>query len=240
VLSEVRRSPFGPFLDLSDLFPEGVFAYLTLAGFAGVDSGTLSAFLSERGRGECAVHRVEQVHSSRVAAEEESPCEADALVAARPGHAVRVVTADCVPILLASEDGTRVAAVHAGWKGTLARIVQKTVQAFGAGAAPALRAYVGPSVGPCCYKVGQERRDLFREAFPGWLEEPEEPEEPLRLDLQKINALQLLESGLPAEAVRVEARCTACSVGLCCSYRRDGDAAGRMAALIGRTPWRRS
>jgi YfiH family protein len=237
VLSEVRRSPFGPFLDLSGLFPEGVFAYLTLAGFAGVDPATLSAFLSERGRGECAVHRAEQVHSSRVAAEEETPCEADALVAARPGHAVRVVTADCVPILLSSEDGTRVAAVHAGWKGTLARIVQKAVQAFGEGAAPKLRAYVGPAVGPCCYQVGQGRRDLFREAFPGWLEEWEGPP---RLDLQKINALQLEESGLPAEAVRVEARCTSCSVGLCCSYRRDGDAAGRMAALIGRTPWRRS
>ena len=237
MLSEVRRCPLGPFLDLSDLFPEGVFAYVTLAGFAGVAPAALSAFLAERGHGACAVHRVEQVHSSRVAAAEDAPCEADALVASAPGHAVRVVTADCVPILLASADGSRVAAVHAGWKGTLARIVQKAVRAMGEGAASGLLAYVGPSVGPCCYLVSRERFDLFREAFPGWI--PEGGGRP-SLDLQRLNALQLQEAGVPARAVRVEARCTSCSVGLCCSYRRDGDAAGRMAALIGRTPWRRS
>lgn len=237
MLSEVRRSRQGPYLDLSGLFPDGVFAYVTLAGFAGVDPGTLASFLWERGQGECAVHRVEQVHSSRVVEAAQSPCEADALVASAPGQAVRVVTADCVPILLSTADGSRVAAVHAGWKGTLARIAQKAVLALGEAEAPGLLAYVGPAVGPCCYTVDAARHRLFSEAFPGWV--PEAGESP-SLDLQRLNALQLEEAGVSAGAVRVESRCTSCGLGLCCSYRRDGDAAGRMAALIGRTPWRGS
>ena len=229
--SEVLTAPSGPYLDLSPVFGGGFFAFLTLRGHDGTDPEQLRAFLSGRGLAVSTVHRVVQVHSDRVVAPEEAPCEADALVGCRGGEAVRVVTADCVPILLASTDGGRYAAVHGGWKGTLARIAQAAVGAMGAEPSR-LRAYVGPAIGPCCYGVDRQRHDLFAREFPGWLAAA--GERPV-LDLQDLNVRQLLQSGLDPSSIFVEERCTACEVGLCCSYRRDGERAGRMAALIGRT-----
>jgi YfiH family protein len=234
VISDVHHCASGPFLDLTPLFPEGIFAMLTLNGFADVSPETLSGFLGDRGLGRVVVHRVEQVHSDRVAFSREAPCQADAIISEEAGEAVRVVTADCVPILMARRDGSAVAAVHAGWKGTLARIVSGTVRSLSRDGGRDLIAYLGPAIGPCCYSVGGERVDLFREAFPGWL--PREAGVD-RLDLPAINVRLLEESGVPSESIQVEERCTACSVGLCCSYRRDGTSAGRMAALIGRRRW---
>ena len=231
MFSEVKHSAQGSYLDLSHLFPQGIFAFLTLRGFTGTDPEDLRGFLGEMDHPVRLVHRVEQVHSGTVVDTSLAPCAADALVASASGEAVRVVTADCVPILLACADGTHYAAVHAGWKGTLARIVQPAVRAMGAPPST-LTAYIGPAVGPCCYAVDKGRHALFESEFPGWLAPAGES---LSLDLQTLNARQLLEAGLPPSAIHTEARCTACEVGLCCSYRRDGDRAGRMAALIGRT-----
>ena len=229
--SDVHYGRGGPYLDLSPLFGGGVFAYVTLKGSGGTDPEQLLVFLSERGRAVSAVHRVVQVHSGRVVAPAEAPCDADALVGSAAGEAVRVVTADCVPILLAAADGSRYAAVHAGWKGTLARIVQSAVRAMACDPA-SVTAYIGPAVGSCCYGVDRERHGLFAREFPGWL--PPAGERPA-LDLQAINAKQLEEAGVRSASVHVEERCTSCDLGLCCSYRRDGERAGRMAALIGRT-----
>lgn len=231
MLSEVHQGSGGPYLDLTPLFGGGTFAYVTLKGSWGTDPDQLREFLRERGRDVRAVHRVVQVHSGRVVSPEEAPCDADAIVGSAAGEAVRVVTADCVPILLAASDGSRYAAVHAGWKGTLARIVQAGVRATGSDPA-SLVAYVGPAVGPCCYGVDRARYEAFSKEFPGWLAPAGDRP---ALDLQSLNARQLEEAGLKASSIHVEARCTSCDLGLCCSYRRDGERAGRMAALIGRT-----
>lgn len=231
MLSEVLRSPRGPHLDLSPLFPEGIFAFMTLRGFQGTDPEDLREFLGEMGRPVRTVHRVEQVHSATVVESAMAPCAADALMGTARGEAARVVTADCVPILLASADGSRYAAVHAGWKGTLARIVQAAVRAMDAQPS-GMTAYIGPAVGPCCYTVNEGRYALFASEFAGWLETSSPC---LSLNLQELNARQLAQAGIPLTAIHTEARCTACEVDLCCSYRRDGDRAGRMAALIGRT-----
>lgn len=231
MLSEVRRCTQGSYLDLSDLFPAETFAFLTLKEFEGTGAGTLSAFLAGRGLSVNAVHRVEQIHSGTVVDVREAPCGADALVGRARGEAVRVVTADCVPILLADAETGAYAAVHAGWKGTLARIVQSAASRMGGPRSSSLAAYVGPAVGPCCYTVDKGRYALFEAEFPGWL--PPAGDHPA-LDLQALNARMLEAWGVPRGCIHVEERCTACSVGLCCSYRRDGDGAGRMAALIGK------
>jgi len=232
MLSDVRQCPRGSYLDASALFPEGVFAHVTLKGFENVDPEALRSFLRERGQVVHAVHRVDQVHSGTVVSADQSPCPADALVGSAAGEAVRVVTADCVPILLANDSGSRYAAVHAGWKGTLARIVEGAAARVAGGDMAALTAYVGPAIGPCCYAVDGERFAAFDREFPGWL--PPAGSVPT-LDLQSINAHMLEAAGVPRDAIHVEERCTACSLGLCCSYRRDGERAGRMASLIGRT-----
>ncbi len=230
MLSDVRRCTQGSYLDLSGLFPADTFAFLTLKGFKSTDAGTLSGFLAERGLTVSAVHRVEQIHSGTVVDAAEAPCGADALVGRARGEAVRVVTADCVPILLADAETGAYAAVHAGWKGTLARIVQSAAGRLGGARPSSLIAYVGPAVGPCCYTVDTGRYALFEDEFPGWL--PPAGDRPA-LGLQALNARMLEAWGVPRGSIHVEERCTACSVGLCCSYRRDGDGAGRMAALIG-------
>ncbi len=229
--SEIKALESGPFIDVSGLFPEPVFAYVTLKGGSETDEASLLDFLKERGHRCSRVHRVEQVHSGRVVAADRAPCEADGVTCDRPGEAVRVVTADCVPVLLATRDGRRVAAVHAGWKGTLARIVETAVRRLRDGNDSGVTAYIGPAIGPCCYTVGEERLAAFQAAFPGWVQTAGRR----TLDLPALNARMLERAGLREDEVHREDRCTACSIGLCCSYRRDGDAAGRMAAVIGRT-----
>lgn len=229
MLSEVHHAPAGPYLDLSLLFPKGIFAYVTLRGFRDVGPVGLARFLAAHGEEGVRVHRVEQVHSGRVASLEEAPCPADALVSFEAGEAVRVVAADCAPLLLARRDGQGVAAVHAGWKGTLARIAESAALRLGGG--PGLIAYVGPCIGPCCYTVDAERYAAFQKSFPGWLPPPGVRP---ALDLRDLNVRLLSRAGLEGDAIHVEERCTACGDGLCCSYRRDGEHAGRMAALIGR------
>ena len=217
---------------MSHLFPEDVFAYLTLRGFEDVGPFGLARFLAARGNAGVRVHRLEQVHSGRVATVIEAPCPADALVSLEPGEAVRVVAADCVPVLLAQHDGPAVAAVHAGWKGTMARIVESAAERLRERYSGSLVAYVGPSIGACCYTVDRDRHTLFAKAFPGWVGEAGDRP---ALDLGDITVRLLLAAGVEPATIHVEERCTACTDGLCCSYRRDGERAGRMAALIGRT-----
>ncbi len=228
--SEPVASSFGPFLDLTPILPGGVFAYVLLRGNNGAAPETVSAFLASRGHGDIRVHRVDQVHSNKAVLAVDTPCEADAIVVTSPGQAARVVTADCVPILLASPGG-RAAAVHAGWRGTLAGVAARALKALDA-APETVSAYLGPAIGPCCYAVGADRYSLFCEAFPGIV--PVRPSEmPCRLDLSTINAALLREAGVAGERIFIEARCTSCDDALCCSYRRDGERAGRMVAVIG-------
>lgn len=234
MLGVQRSGPSGSYLDISDLFPGDFFAYFTLRDYAGgTDVGGLARFIGALGGGGVAVVGVKQVHSGLVAEARETPCEADAVVVRERGVAARVLVADCVPVLLAREDGGAWAAVHAGWKGTLAGIAASAARLLGAPAHP-LRAYVGPAVGPCCYAVPEERRRSFAEAHPACPPDVLGPRG--RLDLPAINRWMLEDAGLRSEAIAGEACCTACSPALFCSYRRDGESAGRMVALIGRPP----
>ena len=175
-----------------------------------------------------------QVHGARIlpssAIDPESRPEADAVLDAEPPHAgtfpaIRV--ADCVPLLLAAADGSAVAAVHAGWRGTAAGIVPLAVEALARrGAAPErLEAALGPAIGCCCYEVGPEVFAALSLPVPGVR----------RLDLRAAQQAQLERAGVPRAAIRVAPWCTACSTDLFFSHRREGRAAGRMMACIGRT-----
>jgi YfiH family protein len=102
--------------------------------------------------------RVERVGSQERGAGWESPArvipDADALWTDRPDVAIVVLTADCTPILLADPIRRRIGAVHAGWRGLLAGVVEETVEAMGGPGG--MRAFIGPSIGPCCYAVGPD------------------------------------------------------------------------------------
>ena len=101
-----------------------------------------------------------QVHGITVARTKDGsaePCEADAIVSSDTSCPVGVVTADCVPVLAASADGGAVAAIHAGWRGLAAGVVERGIAALrrAAGAELALAAVMGPHIGPCCYEVDE-------------------------------------------------------------------------------------
>ena len=170
---------------------------------------------------------VKQIHSSTcVAGEGRSGIlsEGDALIENTPGSVVAVKTADCIPILLADERLRAVAAIHAGWRGTAARIAERAIALMSErfGTRPAdLHAAIGPGIGACCYEVGPE----VREQFGGQGRGP--------LDLPLENACQLQQSGVTRDRIYTSNLCTKCLAGEFHSFRRDGDAAGRMYSFAG-------
>jgi len=187
------------------------------------------------------VLRPKQVHGTCVAFVGErrtlAPAEADAVVCDRPGQRVAVVTADCVPILLAARDGRAVAAIHAGWRGLAAGVVGAGVRALAArcGGPPRLVAAIGPYIGPCCYEVDAPVIDALRAAFAGDLDAALSgaPAGHAMLDLGRLVVRGLLSEGLRPEAVgSLAGACTCCDPERFHSYRRDGARAGRLVHFI--------
>ena len=148
----------------------------------------------------------------------------DALLSIVPGTLVGVRTADCIPILLADERRCAVAAVHAGWRGTVAGIAARAVEAMHEhfGTRPKdVHAAIGPGIGACCYEVGPEVAAHFG------------AEGRAKIDLAEANRAQLAAAGIPAERIYVCGLCTMCLASEFHSFRRDGERAGRMHAFIG-------
>ena len=176
---------------------------------------------------------IRQVHSDRILEAERSGCagEGDALITNRPGLMLSVRTADCLPILVADTAKQAVAAIHAGWRGTVTEITPKTVRAMmdRFGSHPAgLRVAIGPAIGPCCFEVGPEVAVQFQKYFP----ERRDLAERTYVDLVETNRRQLRQLGMPEAQIVSTALCTCCGRDTFHSYRRDRDAAGRMVSGI--------
>jgi len=175
----------------------------------------------------------DQVHGRAVARARpgEIP-EADALWTDDPAAWVGIRTADCVPLLLCSTDGTRVAAVHSGWRGTVARIAEAAVAALRAeGTAPrSLRAAIGPSIGACCYEVGEDLADRFAQAFGGEVVRRGNPRP--RIDLRLAVRRTLIQAGITDDAIEDVPGCNACEPERFFSHRRDRGGTGRHLAFI--------
>ena len=176
---------------------------------------------------------VRQVHGAVVLrARDLAPgAEADALWAARADGPilVGVLTADCVPVLLADDAAERVAAVHSGWRGTVAGVVPQAVAALvAAGAAPErLRAAIGPCISAAAFEVGPEVAALFPAAHVD-LTGPRP-----HVDLVAVVRDQLLAAGLPLAAIERVGGCTYREPDRYFSYRRDGAGIGQHLAFIG-------
>jgi len=170
---------------------------------------------------------LKQIHSGIVLLGEQIGCagEGDALVTALAGVPVSVRTADCYPILLADARNHAVAAVHAGWRGTAARIALRALEEmhrlYGTEAADVYAA-IGPGIGECCYEVGADVARQFGRQQAG------------HIDLAAINRRQLLDAGVAEPRIDVLGGCTKCDSRLFHSYRRDQLAAGRMVSYIAR------
>jgi polyphenol oxidase len=224
------------------------------------------AFVSALGASAMKLVGLRQIHSDVIHRVDKMPLETprgDALITKTAGLLLTIQTADCVPVLLADVRGRAIAAIHAGWRGTLARIVAKTLgrmrMEFGTQPADVLAA-IGPAIGQCSFEVGPEVAQAFATQFSDaqeWFEgkfeqianagdEPnplkwlsmtppghDPPPPRVQLDLIAANRWQLTDSGVPVENIVSAGLCTACHTDLFFSYRREQGRTGRMMSAIG-------
>jgi polyphenol oxidase len=203
-------------------------------------------------------------HATAADAARERPGKGDGLICAEPDLLLGVQTADCIPVLVADRKRRAVGAFHAGWRGTVKRIVETGVgrMRLEFGSRPAdLIAAIGPGIGPCCYAVGEEvlsefesqfayARELFREVYDS---DPIRQRYPmlfmnqrapghgpagsqLHVDLVEANRRQLLACGVPAKSIQLVGGCTQCDPQLFFSHRGAQGRTGRMLAVIGIRP----
>jgi hypothetical protein len=208
------------------------------------------------------VHRVDAAEASASGNPSWDASQGDALFTREPGVLLVVQTADCIPILLVDPKGHAVAAIHAGWRGTLRRIAAKTIgrmqMEFGTRPKDVMAA-LGPRIGPCCYEVGPEVAKEFQAQFPNareWFDGPfdaiasheNDPNwlpwltmrppghrvSPPRvwLDLIAANRAILADAGIAPANISSSGLCTGCRSDLLFSYRRERTT-GRMMAAIG-------
>ncbi len=174
-------------------------------------------------------HWLRQVHGVTVAVEPGlGEPEADAAVTATPGTVLAILTADCLPVVLAALDGSEVAAAHAGWRGLCAGVLEATVAAMRTPAAQ-LVAWLGPAAGPAAYEIGAEVREAFttRDGRAHLAFLPTRPGH-WKVDLPMLARQRLLDAGVAA--VFGGNRCTISEPGKFFSHRRDGQS-GRIATL---------
>jgi YfiH family protein len=184
---------------------------------------------------------VNQVHGDAIVTvdsrnyQNSKSAQADAIITRVPDIAIGVETADCVPVLLFDPGSHAIAAVHAGWRSTVKKIVQKTVrkmhEEFGSDPARMIAA-IGPAIGPECYEVDEPVMGPVREAFSFW-QDVAKPRGTGRwsLDLVKLNALELAGAGLAQGNIHSLGFCTSCRKDLFYSFRAEGRT-GRMLSAI--------
>jgi YfiH family protein len=223
-----------------------------------------SRFQSALGANDLEFISLHQIHSDVVRTLNQAPakqCKGDAIATRTRGLLLGVRTADCAPVLVVDPKRKVVGAIHAGWRGTLQRIVTKAIgqmqMEFGCNPKELLAA-IGPTIGGCCYEVGTEVASAFAAKFTNaeeffdelrtgdepnplqWLNMMppghQPPPKNVILNLPKANKLQLLEAGIPEKNIFVTTLCTSCDVAQLFSYRKERNRSGRLLSVIGIRP----
>jgi YfiH family protein len=227
--------------------------------------------VSERGRGNDShlwpLVTLRQIHSDIIRFVDSSPesqLAGDGLITATPGLLLGIQTADCLPIILVDPTRRAVGVFHAGWRGTVKRVVEKGVgemrRRFGSRPRD-LKAAIGPGIQGCCYEVGEEVREEFESqfAYAEKLFREVEESDPVRekypmlfltarapghsvlpkkifLNLVEANRQQLLAADVPAKNIDASPRCTNCHTKLLFSYRAEKGKTGRMMGVVAIRP----
>jgi polyphenol oxidase len=227
-----------------------------------------AAFLQElqgaRNGDRGAIVTLRQIHSDVIHCMESQPEETlfgDGLITATPGLLLAIQTADCLPVILVDSRRRAVGAFHAGWRGTVKRIVEKGVGEMRGsfGSRPRdLLASIGPGIHGCCYEVGEEVREKFHSqfAYGDALFREVKESDPVRekypllfltarapghgelpkkiyLDLVQANRRQLLAAGVLAKNIDASPLCTNCNTDLLFSYRGEKGKTGRLMGVVG-------
>jgi len=224
------------------------------------------AFVKRLTKGTWPLITLRQIHSDLihcVTGVQGQPLSGDGIITRTPGLLLAVQTADCIPVIVVDVKRRAVGVFHAGWRGTVKRIVEKGVGEMRRHFATHPRdiyAAIGPGVHNCCYQVGEEVRERFRSQFAyadGLFHETKESDEihqryPLLfltarapghseehfpkkifLDLVEANRRQLLDAGVPPKQITASPLCTSCRTDLLFSYRKEKEGAGRLMAAVG-------
>lgn len=204
---------------------------------------------------------IHHVDSRQPASDPDAPLTGDGLITATAGLLLAIQTADCLPIILVDSKRRAVGVFHAGWRGTVKRIVEKGVgemQRWFGTRPEDIKAAIGPGIGGCCYEVGEEVRTKFESQFSyaAKLFREVKDSDPVRekypllfltarapghgelppkifLDLAEANRRQLLSVGVPAKSIEASPMCTSCRTDLLFSYRAEKAKTGRMMAIAG-------
>lgn len=221
---------------LEDGIPHGF--TLRTGGFGARGSGEKDRESLARVLGLSRLAAMHQVHGNAVEVlDGTSLVRCDGLLTDRRGTGVVVESADCVPLLLYAASAKVVAAVHAGWRGTLARIASRAVSKLEEiyGATPEeIQAAIGPAIGVCCYEVGDEVIEAFAESGrdPDRISRPG-PRGRRHLDLVEENRAQLQSSGVAEGRIYDSGLCTFCGNDGFYSFRKEGSGVGRIFGVIG-------
>ena len=219
----------------------GPFAAFDLSGAFGDDNETVQRnrgiFAENAGLSGQFPYILRQIHSDIVhvveASNQWNSPPGDALITREPGVPIGVLTADCVPIALLDTRTPAVGVVHAGWKGTLAGILQHALENMGEEfrTDPGnVLAWIGPAIGPCCYHVASARRTRFLKSFPP--QSGAVPPDTDTLDLASANRWLLESVGVQADHITLCPLCTACHSDVLFSYRAGGGITGGMITAI--------
>jgi YfiH family protein len=180
------------------------------------------------------VHEATAADIGRGVFDDAESVEADGLMTDRRGAALVKHSADCVPVYILDTRTPAAAMVHAGWRGSLEGIAGEALRrmagAYGTRPSDCLAA-VGPSIGPCCFEVGCNIAGQFEERYPGWGLVSHGDGNP-KVDLWQCNALQLIDAGVPEDAIAVSGLCTSCDTATFYSHRKERGRTGAMAAFL--------
>lgn len=176
-------------------------------------------------------HWLEQVHGVdvvRLSAAQQTPLRADSAITRERGVVCAIMTADCLPVLFCSADGTEVAAAHAGWRGLSAGVLEQTIAQFHCQPSE-IHAWLGPAIGPEAFEVGAEVRDAFLAQDVRAAQAFRATGKKYYADIWLLARQRLLAAGL--HSISVEPRCTWHESDDFFSFRRNGST-GRMVSLI--------
>jgi YfiH family protein len=168
-----------------------------------------------------------QIHGNRTAivTVAREYADTDALITDKPGIGLTIQVADCLPIFLYDSNRLCIGLVHAGWRGTVNQIALHAVHAMISEyrSNPAdIRAFIGPSIGPLCYEVGNEVIPKFKRKYV----------HDGHVNLWQCNQDQLIQAGIPVQQIQISGICTHCHSELFYSHRADGVRTGRMMAVM--------
>ncbi|MEA2414048.1 MAG: purine-nucleoside/S-methyl-5-thioadenosine phosphorylase / adenosine deaminase [Thermoanaerobaculia bacterium] len=216
--------------------PDGFGLFYTTVDFEGrlnMDAAaTLMRIVHDRFGIDAALATCSQVHGKNVVrAQTEGECDScDGLWSSEPGTALGIKVADCLPVTIADMANGVIANVHSGWRGAVQKIAAEAIDAIG-GITPTTHAWLGPSIRVCCFEVGEEVVDQFRESYAEVESFIDRGGVKPHIDLPRLTAALLTKRGIAPQNIHDSGLCTRCEGSIFHSYRRDAGRGGRNLAI---------